>query len=750
MDWDKQLHQLTERLNYVRDIFAGKHQEDIGLLDKRLAELKRGIEDGTVANSKEGLSTLEDLFFFMECKLEDRLTPMDKVRIVRHPQRICLRDILENVYDNYTEIGGQDEHTNDPAMLIARAYITRRRGKKVFNQSVLVIGHEKGHGEEFRNGGAAKPWGNAKALHYMQVAETEGIPVHAYVFTPGGDPVEDYPGAAQQIARNIYEMAGLEVPVVAVFSEGGSGGAEAIALADKRLMFSHGYYSVISPEGAAAIEGRLKRGERASAELVERCAANLHLTADDNVRFGYIDRVIQEPVLGARPYHFEFFRSIRQEVIRATDEVVLGMRGFAPLRGTALRRLRDRELNLDEMYVRWDLSKKDRRRLVEKRQNRFLRASRGACLNRRSLWGRLSDAWSEQWWEVYNRLIYDFYHRNRRSFSNALEEMGSEWEMLKMRVTAPWRTLRRTFGKKRDVSLATEEELTSLSEWDRTEERGDWAWVTAKAKEDRAITCPNANVHGCMDLWAPDLYNEFAGVCTTCGHHFPMEYQWLLYNCFDQGSLFEFNAEMESGNPLDFPGMDKRLADAREKTGLKSACITMEARVDGTQVVAAILTGSFRGGSVGAAEGAKLVAAAERARRKRYPFIVYCHGTAGIRIQEGTHGVIQMSRCTVAVRRYIEAGGLYLVIYDTQSYGGPVASFLGCSSYQFAIRSSNIGFAGPGVIKNTTGRDIPPDYHNCFQALARGHIQGVWDRRDVRANLRQALMTMGGRNLYYR
>lgn len=153
---------------------------------------------------------------------------------------------------------------------------------------------------------------------------------------------------------------------------------------------------------------------------------------------------------------------------------------------------------------------------------------------------------------------------------------------------------------------------------------------------------------------------------------------------------------------------------------------------------------------MGAAEGAKFVAAAERARRKRFPFIVYCHGTAGIRIQEGTHGVIQMPRCTVAVRRYVEAGGLYLVIYDTNSYGGPVASFLGCAHYQFAIRSSNIGFAGPGVIKNTTGRDIPPDYHNCYQALARGHIQGVWDRRDVRTNLKQALLTMGGRNLYYR
>lgn len=145
-----------------------------------------------------------------------------------------------------------------------------------------------------------------------------------------------------------------------------------------------------------------------------------------------------------------------------------------------------------------------------------------------------------------------------------------------------------------------------------------------------------------MDLWAPDLYNEFAGVCTTCGHHFPMEYQWLMFNCFDDGSISEFNEEVQAGNPLAFPGMDERLATAREKTGLRCACITFEARVEGTQAVVAVLAGAFRGGSVGAAEGAKFVAAAERARRKRFPFIVYCHGTAGIRIQEGTHGVIQM------------------------------------------------------------------------------------------------------------
>ncbi len=746
MEWEKQLHQLADRLTYIKDIFPGKHAEEIGTLETRLSEARTRLESCTADEAQAEMASLQDLFFFMECKLEDKLTPMDKVRIVRHPQRVCLRDILENVYDNYTEIGGQGEHTNDPAMVIARAYITRKRNGDVYHQPVLVIGHEKGHGEEFRNGGSAKPWGNAKAKHYMGVAETEGIPIHAYVFTPGGYPIEDYPGAAQQIAKNIYEMAGLTVPLIAVFSEGGSGGAEAISLADRRLMLSHGYYSVISPEGAAAIEGRLRGGARASADLVERCARDLHLTAEDNQKFGYVDKIVQEPVLGARPYHYEFFRSLRQEVLRATDEVVLKARGLAPLRAAMLRRLRDRELNLDEFFVSWKLSRAARQRLVEMRQHKFLKASHGEVRSSRSIMGRLGDAWSEQWWEIYNRLIYDLYQRNRRTFGNVAEELRSEWEMFKLRVLKPWNKLR---GKAVEVpAAASEEELTTLSEWDETS-RG-WNWVSRKAKEDRAVSCPYSAQRGCMDMWAPDLYDEFAGVCSSCGHHFPMEYQWVVNNCFDPGSLYEFNTEVEAGNPLNFPDFDAKIADAKQKTGLKSGCITFEARIDGIQCVVAVLVGSFRGGSVGVAEGSKFVAAADRARRKRYPFIVYCHGTAGIRIQEGTHGVIQMPRCTVAVRRYIESGGLYLVLYDTKSYGGPVASFLGCAFYQFAIRSSDIGFAGPGVIKNTTGMDIAPDHHNCYKALSRGHIQGVWDRRDVRVNLRQALETMGGRNLYYR
>ncbi len=747
MELAKNLQQLTERLNYIRDIFGGKHQDDINLLSSRLEEFRHNIETQANINFDEGLTTLEDLFFFMEAKLENKLTPMDNVRIVRHPQRICLRDILENVYDNYTEIGGQDEHTNDPAVLIARAYITRKRGKKSYNQSVMVIGHEKGHGEEFRNGGSAKPWGNAKALHYMHVAEIEGIPIHSYIFTPGGDPVEDYPGAGQQIAKNIYKMAGLSVPVVALFSEGGSGGAEALSLADKRLMLSHGYYSVISPEGAAAIEGRLKRGERASAELIENCAANLKLTAKDNLSFGYIDQVLQEPTLGARPYHFDFFRTIRQEIIRATDEIVLNTKGFSLFRINQLRRLRDTETNLDDTYINWHLPKSLRSDLVENRQNKFLRMSKGSFINRQSMLGALSDAWTEQWREVYNRLVYDFFHRYRRTYTNFLEEATAEWETIKTRAKKPFKS---AYNKVRRIDTTAQQELTSLSKWDRADERGGWNWVSTRAKEDKSVTCPNAKTHGCLDLWTPDLYNEFAGVCTTCGHHFSMEYQWLMYNCFDVNSLYEFNSEWEAGNPLDFPTLDQRIKDAQEKTGLKSGCITFEARIDNIKNVVAVLVAPFRGGSVGAAEGAKLISAIDRARRKRYPLIIYSHGTAGIRIQEGTHGVIQMPRVTIAIRRYIRAGGLYLVVYDTHSFGGPVASFLGCAHYQFAIRSSNLGFAGPTVIKNTTGIDVAPDHHNCYKALSRGHIHGVWDRRDIRMNVKQALLTMGGRNLYYR
>jgi acetyl-CoA carboxylase carboxyl transferase subunit beta len=344
------------------------------------------------------------------------------------------------------------------------------------------------------------------------------------------------------------------------------------------------------------------------------------------------------------------------------------------------------------------------------------------------------------------------FQKQQQKIAEYVDEVKSEWALFFDRVLSPWRKLMQKFGGVNRVNEETARQLTELSEWDDNQEQrgGNWVYVSAKAKEDRAITCTNAKTHGCLDIWAPDLYGEFAGVCTNCGHHFPMEHQWYLHNVFDQGSIFEFATDVEAGNPLEIADFGLKLEEAKKKTGHKSGCMVFEARINNTKLVVAMLMASFRGGTVGAAEGEKFIRAAERAERKQYPFLAYVHGTAGIRIQEGTNGLIQMPRCTMAVRRYIDAGGLYLVIYDTNSYAGPVASFLGCSPYQFGIRSANVGFAGPGVITETTGIELPPQYHNVYKALARGHIQGVWDRREVRFNLSRALLTMGGRNLYYR
>lgn len=749
MDIEKSIQELADRLQYIQDIFGSRQPEDVALLATRLAEFRTREGALTMAEKVKMLSQVEDLFVFVEKKLDAELTPMDKVRIVRHPQRVTLKDILEFCYDNYTEIGGQDEYSIDPSMVIARAYITRRQGDKVHNQPVMVIGQEKGHGQEFRNGGSVKPWGNAKALQYMKVAETENIPIHTYVFTPGAFPVEDYPGAAQQIARNLYEMAAIRVPVIACFSEGGSGGAEAIALADTRLMLSHGYYSVISPEGAGAIESGIRQGQRAPAELIEECASRLKITAEDNLRMGYIDRVVQEPPLGARPTHYDFFKRLRQEMITATDEAFMSVKGLHFVRAAATKRRKQTALaDAESFFVRWALDERAVERLVWKRYSKFRNMAKLACTDKTPVSRRVADSLQQMSWSTYSYLRYEFLRGYGKKLKQLAEEAEAEVRVVARKVLKPFK---RQGSKK--VDSETIQKLTSLS----CAEEGicldgdlNGGYLSPKAREDKSVTCPNSATHGCLDLWAPDLFGDFAGVCQYCGHHFPMEYQWFTHNVLDHDALHEFGQDIEAANPLNYPGFEEKLEEAKKKNKLKSSCLTFESSIEGMKVVVGVLVAPFRGGTVGAAEGEKLIRALSRARKKHYPFLAYVHGTAGIRIQEGTNGVIQMPRVTMAVRRYIEAGGLYLVLYDTNSYAGPVASFLGCSPYQFSVRSANIGFAGPGVIKETTGTDIPPDYHKAYNALARGHIQGIWDRREIRKNLVQAFQTIGGRNLYYR
>lgn len=744
----KKLQKIEERISYLTLLKDFSNWGNLDGFKATCEDLKKSIYEITPEQLTSEIHKLEDSIQFLEERAEEHLTPMERVRIVRTPQRFTLKDILENVYEDYTELGGYDDANIDPAMICAKATIARRIKGKAVTAPVMVIGQETGHGDEFRNGGSCHPEGNDKAMRYMKVAETEGIPIHFYVFTPGSYPVEEYPGAAQQIARNIYTMTKLRVPMVSFISEGGSGGAEAVGLSDYRLMASHGYYSVISPEGAAAIEGRVKEGEKVPKELIEVCADRLRLTAEDNLKLGTIDKIVYEPPLGARQDDFAFFAQLRTEIIRATDKVVLQTKRFRGFRSRELMRKKDepQELQVD---ISWELSKDEIKRLLKLRSIKYRNMGMIGFQGHNT---PLSDIYhrtrirSEK---IYYAIRYDFLKNRKKKMRKTLKEFSGEGHVMLRRVAEPLTAALDLWDKNEDKRPQRQVSYSEHRTTKHTSKPGK-TYISPKANEDRTVTCPQHEKYGCRDLWVPDLYNEFAGVCEVCSHHFPMEYQWYLENVFDKNSIRFFGSQITSTNPLHYTGFDERLQKSKDQTGKNSGNMTFTASVNDIKIVVTMLYRDFRNGTVGSAEGEKFVRACKLAKRKKRPLLAYVHTTGGIRIQEGTLGVVQMPKCTMAVREYIDAGGLYIVVYDNNSYAGPVASFLGCSPYQFAIQSSNVGFAGPRVIRETTGIDIPPDYHSARNALKRGHIQGIWDRREFRKNLNKALLTMGSPSLYYR
>ncbi|MCW5199015.1 acetyl-CoA carboxylase carboxyl transferase subunit alpha/beta, partial [Desulfobulbus sp. F3] len=383
-----------------------------------------------------------------------------------------------------------------------------------------------------------------------------------------------------------------------------------------------------------------------------------------------------------------------------------------------------------QIDIPWELDEGETDKLLDLRSKKYrnmaMHSFGGITMPAESFFKFFCSATEKFWYTVR----YDVLKTQQKQVQKTIKELSGEGTALVNRITAPFS---RFFGKEEENGSRPVPRSLAAAD---PQFAGDYCviqdpleltdtYTSPLANEDRTITCPNAEKAGCKDLWIPDLYGEFCGVCENCGHHFPLEYQWYLKNVFDPGSIRIFNNDIFSKNPLNYEGFDERLQAAKSKTGMGCANLTFMARVRDIELVVTMLFSDFRNGTVGSAEGEKFVQACDIARRKKRPLLAYVHTTGGIRIQEGTLGVAQMPKCTMAVREYIDSGGLYIVVYDNNSYAGPVASFLGCSPYQFAIRSSRIGFAGPRVIRETTGIDIPPDYHDARNALKRGHIQGI-------------------------
>ncbi len=264
-------------------------EKPIAELEARIAELRAAAEGDDVDISSE-LQRLELKSADLLASTYSSLTPWQKTRVARHPARPHFRDYVEYAFDEFIPLGGDRYYGDDEAIMGGLASLDGRR--------VVLIGHEKGHDTESRlkhNFGMGKPEGYRKAIRLMELAGRFGLPVVTLVDTSGAFPgVEaEERGQAEAIARSTEACLALPVPMVAtIVGEGGSGGAVALASAERVLMLEHSVYSVISPEGCASILWR-------TAEKAADAAEAMKVTAQHLQQLGVIDRIVPEPVGGA-------------------------------------------------------------------------------------------------------------------------------------------------------------------------------------------------------------------------------------------------------------------------------------------------------------------------------------------------------------------------------------------------------------------------------------------------------------------
>ncbi len=264
-------------------------EKPVAALEARIAELRQTAEEGDVDIAAE-IRRLEMKSADLLAATYKALTPWQKTQVARHPMRPHFVDYVESVFTDFMPLGGDRYYGNDQAIIGGFA--------KLGNRRVMLIGHEKGNDTQSRikhNFGMGKPEGYRKAIRLMDMAGRFGLPVVTLVDTSGAFPgVEaEERGQAEAIARSTEACLALPVPMVAVIvGEGGSGGAVALASAERVLMLEHSVYSVISPEGCASILWR-------TAEKAADAAEAMKVTAQDLLALGVIDRIVKEPIGGA-------------------------------------------------------------------------------------------------------------------------------------------------------------------------------------------------------------------------------------------------------------------------------------------------------------------------------------------------------------------------------------------------------------------------------------------------------------------
>jgi acetyl-CoA carboxylase carboxyl transferase subunit alpha len=298
-------------------------EKPIAELEARVSELKETANSGELDLDAE-IGKLEAKSAKLLRDTYSKLSPWQKAQVARHPERPHFKDYVAGLTTDFVPLSGDRSFADDPAILGGLATIDGRK--------VLLLGHEKGDDTASRlkhNFGMAKPEGYRKAIRLMRLADRFGLPVVSLVDTPGAFPgVEaEERGQAEAIARSTQECLELKVPMIAVIvGEGGSGGAVAIAAANRVLMFEHAVYSVISPEGCASILWR-------TADKAADAAEAMKITAQDQQALGVVDRIVSEPLGGAHRDPDLAIRNLKEAIIEE-------LKGCSALGGGELLRQR--------------------------------------------------------------------------------------------------------------------------------------------------------------------------------------------------------------------------------------------------------------------------------------------------------------------------------------------------------------------------------------------------------------------------
>jgi acetyl-CoA carboxylase carboxyl transferase subunit alpha len=286
--------------------------------EKPLLELEREIDDLKQVGAEDDIDISQELeqlntkLTVLRKHIYEHLTPIQRVQVARHPRRPYTLDYLSTIFTDFIELHGDRQFRDDPSIVGGWA--------RIGGQSVMVIGHQKGRDTKEnlkRNFGMPHPEGYRKALRLMQQAAKFSAPLVTLIDTPGAYPGigAEERGQSEALARNIMEMAALPIPIVAVvIGEGGSGGALALGVADRILMLENSVYSVISPEGCAAILWK-------DASQRERAADALKLTAPDLQELGVIDEIIDEPSGGAHTDLDATGEALREALVRNLSEL---------------------------------------------------------------------------------------------------------------------------------------------------------------------------------------------------------------------------------------------------------------------------------------------------------------------------------------------------------------------------------------------------------------------------------------------